>query len=172
MRTLSSRSLLRSLFVVRSVSSSSRSVPRSLSPLSPSLLFVTAIEARSAGVLVPVWCSLTSNDDSVVELPSVTLLLFSTTAVSSSVELSLISREVTLSGMLVELTEDSSDVDAELVLADTEDNVVTLSASSRRGSTEVILSTATVEVSELLRSVVLGLVLVFSVERLVGLLVT
>ena len=77
-----------------------------------------------------------------------------------------------MSGMLVEVTEDSSDVDAELVLADTEDNVVTLSASSRRGSTEVILSTATVEVSELLRSVVLGLVLVFSVERLVGLLVT
>ena len=77
-----------------------------------------------------------------------------------------------MSGMLVEITEDSSDVDAELVLADTEDNVVTLSASSRRGSTEVILSTATVEVSELLRSVVLGLVLVFSVERLVGLLVT
>ena len=88
-------------------------------------------------------------------------------------ELSLISREVTLSGMLVEITEDSSDVDAELVLADTEDNVVTLSASSSGGSTEVILSTATVEVSELLlRSVVLGLVLVFSVERLVGLLVT
>ena len=77
-----------------------------------------------------------------------------------------------MSGMLVEITEDSSDVDAELVLADTEDNVVTLSASSRRGSTEVILSTATVEVSVLLRSVVLGLVLVFSVERLVGLLVT
>ena len=77
-----------------------------------------------------------------------------------------------MSGMLVEITKDSSDVDAELVLADTEDNVVTLSASSRRGSTEVILSTATVEVSELLRSVVLGLVLVFSVERLVGLLVT
>ena len=77
-----------------------------------------------------------------------------------------------MSGMLVEIDEDSSDVDAELVLADTEDNVVTLSASSRRGSTEVILSTATVEVSELLRSVVLGLVLVFSVERLVGLLVT
>ena len=77
-----------------------------------------------------------------------------------------------MSGMLVEITEDSSDVDAELVLADTEDNVVTLSASSRRGSTEVILSTATVEVSELLRSVVLGLVLVFSVERLVVLLVT
>ena len=118
-------------------------------------------------------CSLTSNDDSVVEFPSVTLLLFSRVVLSSSVELfSLISREVTLSGMLVEVTEDSSDVDAELVLADTEDNVVTLSASSRRGSTEVILSTATVEVSELLRSVVLGLVLVFSVERLVGLLVT
>ena len=79
-----------------------------------------------------------------------------------------------MSGMLVEITEDSSDVDAELALADadTGDNVVTLSASSRRGSTEVILSTATVEVSELLRSVVLGLVLVFSVERLVGLLVT
>ena len=77
-----------------------------------------------------------------------------------------------MSGMLVEVIEDSSDVDAELVLADTEDKVVTLSASSRRGSTEVILSTATVEVSELLRSVVLGLVLVFSVERLVGLLVT
>ena len=77
-----------------------------------------------------------------------------------------------MSGMLVEITEDSSDVDAELVLADTEDNVVTLSASSRRGSTEVILSTATVEVSELLRSVVLGLVLVFSVERLVELLET
>ena len=80
-------------------------------------------------------CSLTSNDDSVVELPSVTLLLFSRVTVSSSVELfSLISREVTLSGKLVVITED----------VESEDNVVTLSASSRRGSTEVTLSTATV----------------------------
>lgn len=93
-------------------------------------------------------CSLTSNDDSVVELPSVTLLLFSKVEVSSSVELfSLISREVTLSGMLVVITEEDDDSPAVVpdVESESEDNVVTLSASSRRGSTEVTLSTATVE---------------------------
>ena len=62
---------------------------------------------------------------------------------SSSVELfSLISREVTLSGMLVVITEEDDDSPAD-VGSESEDNVVTL--SSRRGSTEVTLSTATVE---------------------------
>ena len=92
-------------------------------------------------------CSLTSNDDSEVELPSVTLLLFSRVVLSSSVELfSLISREVTLSGMLVVITEEDDDSPAVVpdVESDSEDSVVTLSASSRRGSTEVTLSTATV----------------------------
>ena len=91
-------------------------------------------------------CSLTSNDDSEVELPSVTLLLFSRVVLSSSVELfSLISREVTLSGMLVVITEeDDSPAVVPDVESESEDSVVTLSASSRRGSTEVTLSTATV----------------------------
>ena len=96
---------------------------------------------------MPVVCSLTSNDDSEVELPSVTLLLFSRVVLSSSVELfSLISREVTLSGMLVVITEEDDDSPAVVpdVESDSEDSVVTLSASSRRGSTEVTLSTATV----------------------------
>ena len=96
---------------------------------------------------MPVVCSLTSKDDSEVELPSVTLLLFSRVVLSSSVELfSLISREVTLSGMLVVITEEDDDSPAVVpdVESDSEDSVVTLSASSRRGSTEVTLSTATV----------------------------
>ena len=127
-------------------------------------------------------CSLTSNDDSVVELPSVTLLLFSKVVLSSSVELfSLISREVTLSGKVVVITEEEEEDDSPAVVtdveseSDSEDKVVPLSASSRRGSTEVTLSTVTVGagvVSELLRSVVLGLELVVSVERLVELLET
>ena len=57
---------------------------------------------------------------------------------------------MTLSGTLglEEVTEDDDDSpsvvsDVELE-SDCEDNVVTLSASSRRGSTEVTLSTATV----------------------------
>ena len=126
-----------------------------------------------------VLCSLTSSDDSVVELPSVTLLLFSRVVVTTSVELSLSSREVTLSGTLgrEEITEDDDDSPSVVsdVESDSEDNAVTLSASSRRGSTEVTLSTATVGagvVSKLLRSVVLGLELVVSVERLVELLET
>ena len=134
---------------------------------------------------MPVMCSLTSNDDSVVELPSVTLLLFSKVVLlSSSVKLfSFISREVTLSGKVVVITEEEeeeeddspsvvTDVESE---SDSEVKVVPLSASSRRGSTEVTLSTFTVGagvVSELLRSVVLGLELVVSVERLVELLET
>ena len=93
-------------------------------------------------------CSLTSRDDSIVELPSVTLLLFSKVVVTSPVELSLSSREVTFSGMLVleETTDDDDDSPAVVsdVESDSEGNVVTLSASSRRGSTEVTLSTATV----------------------------
>ena len=97
---------------------------------------------------MPVLCSLTSSDDSVVELPSVTLLLFSRVVVTTSVELSLSSREVTLSGTLgrEEITEDDDDTPSVVsdVESDSEDNVVTLSASSRRGSTEVTLSTATV----------------------------
>ena len=96
---------------------------------------------------MPVLCSLTSSDDSVVELPSVTLLLFSRLVVTTSVELSLSSREVTLSGTLgLEVTEDDDDSPSVVsdVESDSEDNVVTLSASSRRGSTEVTLSTATV----------------------------
>ena len=97
---------------------------------------------------MPVLCSLTSSDDSVVELPSVTLLLFSRLVVTTSVELSLSSREVTLSGTLglEEITEDDDDSPSVVsdVESDSEDNVVTLSASSRRGSTEVTLSTATV----------------------------
>ena len=82
-----------------------------------------------------------------VKLPSVTLLLFSKVVVTSPVELSLSSREVTFSGMLVleEITDDDdSPVVVSDVESDSEGNVVTLSASSRRGSTEVTLSTATV----------------------------
>ena len=95
---------------------------------------------------MPVVCSLTSSDDSIVELPSVTLLLFSKVVVTSPVELSLSSREVTFSGMLVleEITDDDSPAVVSDVESDSEGNVVTLSASSRRGSTEVTLSTATV----------------------------
>ena len=89
-----------------------------------------------------------------------------------------------MSGKVVVITEEEeeeeeddspavvTDVESE---SDSEDKVVPLSASSRRGSTEVTLSTATVGagvVSELLRSVVLGLELVVSVERLVELLET
>ena len=89
----------------------------------------------------------------------------------------MISREVTLSGKVVVITEEEDDSPAVVtdVESESEDKVVPLSASSRRGSTEVTLSTATVEagvVSELLRSVVLGLELVVSVERLVELLET
>ena len=55
---------------------------------------------------------------------------------------------MTLSGTLglEEITEDDDDSPSVVsdVESDSEDNVVTLSASSRRGSTEVTLSTATV----------------------------
>ena len=58
----------------------------------------------------------------------------------------MISREVTLSGMLVVITEEEDDSPAVVpdVESESEDSVVTFSASSRRGSTEVTLSTATV----------------------------
>ena len=86
-----------------------------------------------------------------------------------------------MSGKVVVITEEEEEDDSPAVVtdveseSDSEDKVVPLSASSRRGSTEVTLSTVTVGagvVSELLRSVVLGLELVVSVERLVELLET
>ena len=85
-----------------------------------------------------------------------------------------------MSGKVVVITEEEEEEDdSPAVVTDVESEsevkVVPLSASSRRGSTEVTLSTATVGagvVSELLRSVVLGLELVVSVERLVELLET